>query len=287
MALGLVTIWCVEQIAKEVGLGSDRVRQRVVLLGGPFLMYAWALPGARWGHADDVVALTCVAIAGLAIVRNQWIAASVAIAVAIDAKPWAVLVLPLAAACEGRRLRGLVLALVVAGLPWVPFYIAQHGHLASLSLPVTADSDLRLLGVAVGATPGWVRALQFAVAVPLGSYAVLKHRWYLVPAIAFAVRINLDPVTVPYYTTGAILGLFVWDVVHPHRFWGVRTALGCIVLVLVPSYLWGVNGYGAVWPLIIALRLLAAVPPIAATFGAMPRRTRRPRMDSLAQPTSP
>ncbi|HEX3705804.1 MAG TPA: hypothetical protein VHV76_04160, partial [Mycobacteriales bacterium] len=228
MVLGLLTIWCVEQTAEVAGLGSRRVRERAVLFGGLFLMYAWALPGARWGHPDDVVALLCVAVAGRGVVSQRWLVAAVMIAVAIDAKPWAALVLPLAAACSGKRLRGLVVAMICAGLPWLPFYLLQHGHVASLNLPVTADSGLHYLGVAIGASPAWARELQLAVALPLGAYAVAKQKWYLVSVIAFAVRINLDPVTVPYYTTGVVFGLFAWDVMRPPRFWGGRTAMGCI-----------------------------------------------------------
>jgi hypothetical protein len=264
MGLGVVTIWCVEQTAEIAGVGSRRARERAVLFGGLFLMYAWALPGARWGHPDDCLAFACIALAGRAVVTRRWLVASLAIAVATDAKLWALLALPLVAACVGTRLRGIVVALVVAAIPWIPFLVAQHGHVGSVNLPVLADSDLRYLGVAGGSTPGWPRALQLAVAWPLGAYAVAKQRWYLVPALAFAVRINLDPVTVPYYTTGAIFGLFVWDVVRPSRVWGGRAALGCIGLALVPSYLYGIHGYGAAGPFVVAARVLLAIPPIVA-----------------------
>jgi hypothetical protein len=251
MALGLVTIWCIERTAAVAGVGSRRIRERAVVVGGLFLIYAWALPGARWGHADDIVALTGVALACLAVAQGRWVLASLAIAVAIDAKPWAALVLPLAATCEGRRARGLALAVIVAALPWVPFYFIQDGHLAALNLPVTS----------------WARPVQLAAALPLGAYAVARHRWFLVPAVGFAVRINLDPVTVPYYTAGAVLGLFLWDVMRPLRLQGARTALGCLALVLVPSYFWGAHGYNGAEPLVIGLRLAAAIPPIALLFG--------------------
>lgn len=283
-ALGLLTIWCIEQTAEFAGLGSRLVRERAVLFGGLVLMYAWALPSARWGHFDDVIALTAIAVAIRAVVRERWLVAAIAIGVAIDAKLWAAMVLPLAAVHSGKRVRGLAVAVLLAGLPWVPFYFAQHGHLASLNLPVMADSDLRILGVATGATPGWARALQLAVALPLGAYAVAKDRWYLVPAIAFAVRLNLDPVTVPYYTTSAVLGLFVWDVMQPSRIPGGRTAVGCVGLTLVPSFLWGLNGYGAAGPFVIALRLAVAVIPIAALFG-LAARSVRPAPESL--PSAP
>ena len=267
MALGLVTIRCVEQTAEVVGIGTQRDRQRAVLIGGVFLLFAWSLPGAEYGHADDVIVLTCTALAARALANGRWLWASIAIGVAIDTKPWAALALPLAAACSGRRFRGVVAVIVTGLVIWIPFGLFTHGGVdfASLDLPVFADSDLHYLGVAVGSTPSWPRALQLVTAVALGGYAVTKRRWYLVPAIAFAVRINLDPETWPYYMTGAVFGLFMWDAVRPARVWGGRTALGCIALLLLPmdtdaSYVFG----AAFGPLLVGLRLLVAIAPIAA-----------------------
>ncbi|MGN6472246.1 MAG: hypothetical protein ACTHK4_01180 [Mycobacteriales bacterium] len=267
MALGLVTIRLLEQTAEIAGVGSTRDRQRAVLFGGLFLLDVWALPAARWGHADDVIALTCVALAGRAIVTRRWLLASLAIAFAIATKPWAGLALPLAAACDGRRLRGVVVALVGAALPALPFVFLHHGHLgaSSLELPVDPDSLVHYLGEPVYATPSWPRDVQLALGLPLGAYAVWKERWYLVPAIAFAVRLAFDPSTAPYYVTGAIFGLLLWDVMQPLRIWGLRTALGCIALSLLPTELDGFHIYGPTGIAIaIALRLLAIAAPVAA-----------------------
>ena len=114
----------------------------------------------------------------------------------------------------------------------------------------------------------------------MGAYAVARHRWYLVPVIALAVCINLDPVTVPYYTTGVVFGLFLWDAMRPLRAWGGRAAIGCIALALLPSYLWGLHGYGAAAPYVITLRLLSAIAPIAVLFG-LSSRSIRPAPESL------
>ena len=275
VGLGLLTIRFVEQAAEVAAFVTRRDRQRAVLFGGMFLMYAWALPGARWGHLDDVIAMSCLALACRALVSGRWLMASFAVAVAIDAKPWVVLALPLAACCTGARVRGLAVAGAAALVPWIPFAIAQHGHLGSLNLLVAPDSGLHYLGARIGSSPGWQRQLEVAVALPLGAYAVVKNKWYLVPAIAFAVRINLDPATFAYYVTGPILGLLIWDVVRPMRVPGLRTVLGCIALALVPSYLLRWNGYGATAPYVAVLRLAAAVPPIAVLFGLTPTLVRR------------
>lgn len=266
MGLGLVTIRLVEQTAAVAGIGSSRDRQRVVLFGGVFLLYVWALPAARWGHADDVIALTCVALAGRAIVTRRWLLASFAIGLAIATKPWAGLALPLAAALPGRRVRGLAVAVIAAALPALPFVFFHHGHLdaASLQLPVEPDSLIHYLGEPVYARPGWPRELQLALGLPLGAYAVYKKRWYLVPAIAFSVRLAFDPATALYYVTGPVFGLLLWDAIQPLRVPGLRTMLGCIALSLLPTELDGFHLYGQAGILIaIALRLLAIVVPVA------------------------
>lgn len=267
MGLGLVTIRLVEHTAEIAGVGSSRDRQRVVLFGGVFLMYVWALPGARWGHADDVIALTCIALAGHAIVTRRWLVASLAIAFAIATKPWAGLAIPLAAACSGRRVRGLAVAVVGAALPALPFVLLHHGHLdaASLELQVDPDSLIHYLGEPVYAQPGWPRELQLVLGLPLGAYAVCKERWYLVPAIAFAVRLAFDPSTALYYVTGAIFGLLLWDIMRPLRIPGLRTAIGCVALSLLPTELDGFHIYGSTGiAIVIGLRLLAIVAPVAA-----------------------
>lgn len=264
MLLGLLAIRCVERTAELAGMGTRRQRERAVLIGGVFLMYVWALPGARWGHADDVIVLTCTALAGRAIVSKRWFWASIAIAFAVDTKSWAGLALPLVAACSGRRLRGLVVAVVAILVPLVPFLVIHHGHLdtSTLDLPVAEDSLVRYLGAAAGSHPSWPRDLQLLVALPLGAWSVGRGRWYLVPVIAFGVRLALDPATAPYYMAGAVFGLFVWDVMRPLRLAGVRAAAGCVALSLLPTELDGFHVYGSAGQLVvIGLRVLTVLAP--------------------------
>lgn len=271
LGLGAVAFRCLETAAAFVGFGSQRARDRAAVVGGLFLAYAWSLPGAYYGHVDDVIVLTCVAVALRAVVAGRWWWASIAIAVAIDTKPWALLVLPLVACFAGARWRGLILTAVAAAVPALPFVLIHHGHLdvGFANLAVEIDSDLRYAGVAAYSTPSWTRELQIAVAVPLGVLAVVKKRWYLIPAVALATRVNLDPETHYYYMTGAILGVFVWDLIAPSRVPGGRTALSCFVMVLLPEDLLEVGAYhGGGMALVVALRLMVALVAIGAIFRA-------------------
>lgn len=268
MALGVYSIRCVEQAAAIALLGRARERQRAALVGGAFLLYVWSWPAVVNGHLDDVFALTAIAVALRGVAAGRWVVVSAAFAFAFASKPWAVLVLPLAGALRGVRIRGLALAVGLAVLPAVPFVIAHHGHLGAehLDLYTYPDSTLRYLGVSSGARPSWARALQVAVALPLGAWAIRRGRWFLVPLLAIAVRVNLDPQTSTYYLTGVFLGLLVWDL-STTRLAGLRTALPCLALLIAPSDL-QVAGFGGPWLVdaVVLMRLGLLVLALVALF---------------------
>jgi hypothetical protein len=263
MAVGVLVVRLLEQTAETLGLGSSLQRQQSVLVGGVVLLWAWSQPGAQMGHADDVLALTSVAVAVRAVARGHWLVSSIVIAAGIDAKPWVVLVLPLLAACPGRTVRSVAVAGVLAVVPWIPFLVVQHGHLGDLNLVIAPGSALHFLGAS--GSPGWPRDLQIAVALPLGAWAVVRRQWYLVPSIVFAVRFALDPRTYSYYATGAVLGMLLWDVVRPLRAPGIRTALACLALIVLPDDLETVHAYpeAAVIPVVL-LRFVAIAAPVVA-----------------------
>lgn len=236
MVLGLATVYFTEQVACLLA-GADNTRriQLITLSGGAFLLKAWSLPAVGSGHLDDVLALTLTAVACREVARGRAMPAAVALGLGAACKPWVLLALPLAAAVEGRRTRGLLVAVVASGLPWVPFLVADHRTINVLHvyLPVGAESTLHALGMHVGAHPTWARSLQLIVGVLLSAVVVRRGRWYLVPMVAFAVRVNLDPAAFDYYTAGPVLGALIWDYMQPARWPGMRTALTCFALVYV------------------------------------------------------
>jgi hypothetical protein len=265
MLLGLWTLWALERAA--VGHGASRTQvQRGVLLAGPFFLAAWASPAVSEGHPDDVLALAGVALAACAVARGRSLQAAVFIGLAAAAKPWALLVLPLAVAGRTKRLRALAVALAVAALPWLPFLLADHAttQVGRFRLRVEAGSTLHYLGVAMGAAPSWPRLLQLAVALTLGILAVVRGRWWLVPVLAFAVRINLDPGSVDYYGAGVVFGALVWDAFVPLRASGLRTVLAWLLVFYVPDDVARFGTGGAAYgDAVVALRLLALALPVA------------------------
>jgi hypothetical protein len=282
MALAVVSIRWLETAADHAGAGTPRARQRAVLVGGLFGLYALSQPGVLAGHADDVLALAAVALAVRFVAFERWVLAAVAIGVAIDCKPWAGLLVPLAAACGGARVRGIVVAVGSALLIALPFLAIQHSAIdvGSVNLPVEAGSGAHYLGAAIGATPGWPRALQIALALPLGMYAVTRGRFYLVPIIALAIRVNLDPATTWYYQAGPVFAAFVWDAFRPLKLSGLRTALTCVAVLLIPK---DVNllhlGHGAAPSVLAAvLRLAVLVASVAGVAWGQPWRRPRPTL---------
>ena len=66
--------------------------------------------------------------------------------------------------------------------------------------------------VAAASTPAWDRPLQLLMGVALGTLAVRRGRWLVVPAVVLSVRMLLDPGAYSYYTSGLLLATVVLDV---------------------------------------------------------------------------
>lgn len=270
MCVAVVTIRWIEDVARLCGLASTQDRERTVLLGGMFVLYALSEPGASWGHPEDVFAIACIAFCLRAVAQGRWIVGALSIAAAADFKSWALLALPLAGACAAPRLRGVGLAVLVVTLSWLPFWLLHHGgvNTAPIHPQVEAWSGPSILGSAVSSSPAWPRYAQVIAALPLGALAIWRGRWELVMMVAFAIRINLDPATLVYYGAGALVGVFVWDTVRPLRVPGARTAVGCAALFMVPedTHAFHVDGGG----IDAVLRLLVLVVAIGAALQARP-----------------
>jgi hypothetical protein len=257
MGLGVLTLALVERAA--------------ILVGGVFFLKAWCYPAVDGGHPDDVLALTGIAVTVLAVARQRWILAAVAIGCAGAAKPWAFMALVLVAAIPGRRLRVVALAVAVGFAPWLPFVVADPHtlDLGQFHLSVAPGSSLTWLGLAAArSAPSWPRLLQFVVAGSLSAWALARGRWMLIPLIAFAVRINLDPLVTTYYPAGVVLGALIWDVTAPTRIPGLRTIVTWLLLLAVPLDLFLLDHALASPGLNAALRLTILLAPLAAlAFG--------------------
>ena len=183
-------------------LGGSGARHRTVVPSTVGFRCDLGPPGRRLGRGCG----TCAAMVALS--RNRSLSSGVVLGVAIAAKPWACPALPAPLAVPpGRRLRALLAALGIPVLVWLPFLIAAPGSLralASFHIPLSASSGLHLLlGLPVGtAYPAWVRPLQFGWPSLASVLVARRGLWWAVPAVAFGLRLVLDPGSMTYYGAG-------------------------------------------------------------------------------------
>ncbi len=210
-----------------------------VLVGGLLFLPVWAFV-ATSGHLDDAMAVCGVAVAMVCIVRDRSLAAGVLLGLAIGAKPWAVLAVPvLMGLGADRRVRALGPVVAIPALAWLPFVVSAPSTaraLASFHIALMPYSALHLLlGLPVGTSyPGWVRPLQFAVALVLALAVARRGAWWAVPAIAFGVRLVLDPGSITYYGAGLGAGALFVDFVAAGM---PLLSLGALVGIALPTYL--------------------------------------------------
>jgi hypothetical protein len=192
----------------------ERLRRGRLLAAGLLFLPVWTELTTHFGHLDDVLALCLSVAAAHAVSRRHPVWAGVALAAAADAKPWAaafvalVLVLP-------RKDRWPALGAFAAGVAvaWLPFVVADPHTLmaARFTIPNDYSSALRVIGVNSAGTPWWDRPAQLAIGTAGGCLAVRRGRWQAVILIVVAVRILLDPGVYAYYTSGALLGTLMVD----------------------------------------------------------------------------
>ncbi len=241
-ALGPVILVLLERTAVAVrGLeraGDDLLLGLTTLFGGVLFLGTWMEAAGPVAHLDDVLAMAFVALAVRAISCERPFAAGAAVGLAVAAKPWGVLLLPLCLALPWwrARLQAGVAALAVMLLAWLPFVVADRGTIAAGSYNQLNDlaSGLRAVGIDTLATPTWVRPTQVLVALVLGLIAIRRGRWPAVVAVALAARIALDPAVFPYYTPTLVLGALVWDLVAARRPFPLWTLVTYVALTVAP-----------------------------------------------------
>jgi len=191
-------------------------------LAAAVLMPVWAELAVHYTHLDDALALVLLVAALHFVARGRATTAALLLAASADAKPWALAFVPVLLALPRSTWTraawawgaGLVLA-------WSPFVLADPAtlHVGRFSIPNVASSSLRPLGVSSPETPVWDRPVQVLLGAALGLVAVVQRRWIVVPAIALAVRMLLDPGTYPYYTSGLVLATVIVDLAWRRTRW--------------------------------------------------------------------
>jgi hypothetical protein len=220
--LGLLVLYCVERIA--VTLRPDLARGQglpiTMLIGGGAFLVGWVNLAAGYAHLDDVLALVCVTLAVWALISELPAITGICLGLAVDAKPWALVFLPLILAVPRRtRRHAAVCTAVVVVLAWSPFVLGDPHTLSAAQYTIANEpsSALRALGVNTPGTPGWDRSAQIVLGCLLGALATWRGRWPAVILLGIGARIALDPGVYGYYTAGVLLGALLWDVLGTRR----------------------------------------------------------------------
>lgn len=256
-AIGLLTLVVIRRIAllARPELAGRREFRLTFLAGGALFMIAWMELAVAYGHLDDSLALLLAAAAVLAAIQGHPILTGLALGLAADAKPWALIFLPVLLLSGGMsRWRSpdqaalpvrasvrawaisaaCMVAVIAAG--WLPFFIAAPGTVRALHYTIAnmPDSALHALGVNNLQTPHWDRQAQIIVACALALIAMGRRRWPAVLLLGAGARIALDPGVHGYYTAGIMVGALLWDLLGSRRPAPIWTVISFCALNLVP-----------------------------------------------------
>ncbi|RNI24826.1 hypothetical protein [Flexivirga caeni] len=214
-ALGLMSIWLLVAAAGSVR-GQPPSPRSTLLVGLP-LMPVWAVLSVHYGHLDDALAMSLTTAALCALIRDRPWLATMLVAAAGAAKPWALPFALILLAHPVNRARRVSAFVALSALAWMPFLLADPStlqRLGSFVITNAPDSALRALGIQAATTPPWDRAAQLCFAAAFALWCVRIGRPVAVPAIALAVRLLLDPGTYPYYTASLLLAVTCVDLLQ-------------------------------------------------------------------------
>jgi hypothetical protein len=280
MAAGVAILWLVRDLGARTRADLDPADlDRRTLLAAMFFIPVWTYLAVAVTHLDDVLALLFAVLGLRAVLAGRHLLAGVLLALAVDAKPWAVPFACLLLLLPAGRRQGAALAYAgVVAAAWLPFLVGDAGTLNALrfTIPNTPWSALRVLGVHAPSTPPWDRPAQVAVGVVISLLALVRRRWALAILGVIAARLALDPGTNHYYAAGVLVGAVLWDVVGSRRglpWWSGAAFAGLFLLRAfpLPPYANGV----ATLAFFAAVCVLAALPSQGATPGEQQDREHR------------
>jgi hypothetical protein len=208
-------------------------RRATVLLGGVMVVQSWSTLATIYAHLDDVLTLSAIVFALWAVAARRPLLLGLALGIAIAAKPWGVVALPLAFALPGRaRWQALATATAIACVAWGPFLLADGDTWSAMrpQVIVARSSVIHLLGVPLGDGPDWTRPVQLGLALLAGGLAVWRRRWAAVPLVGIAVRVALDPQVFLYYTAGLVLAALAWDLLRSRQTLPLWTLFAFVLL---------------------------------------------------------
>ena len=306
--MGLIALQAIRDVARTArpGLAGGSAQRWTFLAGGAIFMIAWVELAVAYGHLDDALALLLAVLALQAAVHGHPALTGIAVGLAADAKPWALIFLPVLLLAGGlpswrspvraaRPVRaslgpwawaaGCAAAVIAAG--WLPFFLADPAtvnalHYTIVNLP---DSALRALGVRSARTPSWDRSAQVGIGCVLGALAIWRGRWPAVILLGVGARIALDPAAHGYYTAGVLAGALIWDLTGARRPLPSWTLLSFCALSIVPLATADPAVRGSVrLALVVAFTLAALLGPSRWYWGP---EAERPGPAEPAEPAGP
>ncbi len=283
---GLLIVYLIQRTALNArpALDEDSRFDLTLLAGGAVFLVAWSELAAGFAHLDDGIALL-LAVLAVYTVATKPALAGICLALAADAKPWALVFLPVVLIPRNRRdvTMAAVAALAVLAVAWLPFLIADPHSLTAAKFLIRNENNsaLRALGVTDNYTPSWDRPAQVIAGCALGSLAVWRRRWPAVLLLAGGARLLLDPAAHSYYTPDVVTGALLWDLLAASRPIPVWTITSFAALNVAPLLTHDGQAQGAVrLALIVAFTVATLAMPAwetedpQATTGSPPRQTR-------------
>jgi len=200
-------------IAALAPLVAPAGRHRRIIIAAFVVIPAWTVLSVRWGHLDDVLAMTFAIVALRAVFADRPVLAGAALAAAVATKPWAVGFLPLLLVLPRGWLRAAATAAAGTAMAWAPFVLANPRTLGALHPPVglSPSSGLHTLGARGVMMPSWGRTAQLLLSPAAAVAAVLSRGLPGVLLVSVAVRLALDPKDNAYYIGSAALAAVVFD----------------------------------------------------------------------------
>jgi len=200
-------------IAALAPLVAPAGRHRRIIIAAFVVIPAWTVLSVRWGHLDDVLAMTFAIVALRAVSADRPVLAGAALAAAVATKPWAVGFLPLLLVLPRGWLRAAATAAAGTAMAWAPFVLANPRTLGALHPPVglSPSSGLHTLGARGVMMPSWGRTAQLLLSPAAAVAAVLSRGLPGVLLVSVAVRLALDPKDNAYYIGSAALAAVVFD----------------------------------------------------------------------------
>lgn len=236
-AVAPALIYVLEQAARTVwhqdGRKSEELLGMTVLLGGLVVVQSWSFLATVYAHLDDVLVLSACTGAVWAVARRRPWLVGTALGLALAAKPWGIVALPLVLALSGRdRWRATGIAGAITAVAWLPFVVGDPATLGALRPAVLTQpaSVLHLFGLPLFDAPLWVRPVQLGAAVVVGMLAVARGRWGAVLLVGVAMRVALDPEVFLYYSAGLLLAALAWDLLRSPRPLPAWSLVGFVLL---------------------------------------------------------